>query len=202
MKDRVPVYPNKFAVYDESHNFIRYEYHERADAPLTGNEGDALNKANLLPDALCTLLGIATTSLPKDALTALKTLCDGNTTLANAKAQIATGSYTGTGTYGSGNPNSYVFSFAPKIALLTTKVVGTPVVYGGLTKSSFFIDMSVLTTSYMLVCCLQADAVLTQDAFFAKKSADGKTLYWYHETNASRQFNDQYNRTYYMIGIG
>ena len=48
MLDRVPTKPNRYAVYDENHNFLRYEYHERADEPT--QEGDPLNKANLLPD--------------------------------------------------------------------------------------------------------------------------------------------------------
>ncbi len=67
MKNRVPVYPNRYAIYDESHNFLRYEYHERADAPAAGDEGTVLDKGNILPDATCTLLGIPITSVPKDA---------------------------------------------------------------------------------------------------------------------------------------
>ncbi len=34
------------------------------------------------------------------------------------KAQIATGSYTGTGTYGSANPNSLTFGFEPKLVIV------------------------------------------------------------------------------------
>ncbi|HHW90925.1 MAG TPA: hypothetical protein GX745_08505 [Clostridiales bacterium] len=43
--DRLPTKPNRYAVYDDSHNFIRHEYHERADEPLV--EGSPLNKAKL-----------------------------------------------------------------------------------------------------------------------------------------------------------
>lgn len=35
-----------------------------------------------------------------------------------AKVQIATGSYTGTGTYGSANPNSLTFGFEPKLVIV------------------------------------------------------------------------------------
>ena len=66
MVDRAPTKPNRYAVYDENHNFIRYEYHERADEPT--QVGDALNKANLLPDAVATALGLTGNPQVKDAL--------------------------------------------------------------------------------------------------------------------------------------
>ena len=68
MKDRIPVKPNRYAVYDDDHNFIRYEYHERADEPT--QVGDALNKANLLPDDVAVALGLDPANNPqiKDAL--------------------------------------------------------------------------------------------------------------------------------------
>jgi hypothetical protein len=49
LKDRTPTKPNRYAVYDDDHNFLRYEYHERADNPT--EVGTPLSKANLLPDA-------------------------------------------------------------------------------------------------------------------------------------------------------
>ena len=118
MKDRVPGKPNRYAVYDDNHNFLRYEYHERADEPT--QTGDALNKANLLPDDVATALGLGPADNPqvKDALNKIKTLIDNNTTLANTKAKIETGSYTGTGTYGSRNDNSITFSDTPEIVLI------------------------------------------------------------------------------------
>ena len=50
MKDRVPTKPNRYAVYDDNRNFIRYEYHERADEPT--EVGTPLSKANLLTDKI------------------------------------------------------------------------------------------------------------------------------------------------------
>lgn len=41
--DRVPGKPNRYAVYDDEHNFLRFEYHERADEPV--QEGNPINKA-------------------------------------------------------------------------------------------------------------------------------------------------------------
>ena len=110
MQDRAPTKPNRYAVYDDAHNFLRYEYHERADEPT--QEGDALNKANLLPDEVATALGLTGNPQVKDALTQLFNI-------ANPKAKIATSSYTGTGTYGADNPCSLTFPFVPRLILVT-----------------------------------------------------------------------------------
>ena len=55
MQDRAPTKPNRYAVYDDAHNFLRYEYHERADEPT--EEGTPLNKATLLKDSTAALYG-------------------------------------------------------------------------------------------------------------------------------------------------
>lgn len=107
MVDRAPTKPNRYAVYDENHNFIRYEYHERADEPT--QEGDALNKANLLPDAVATALGLTGNPQVKDAL---EKLFD----IANPKAKIATGSYTGNLSY----PRNINLGFQPDFVLVET----------------------------------------------------------------------------------
>lgn len=60
MQDRVPTKPNRYAVYDDAHNFLRYEYHERADEPT--QEGTPLNKETLLNDSTCEILEIPDTS--------------------------------------------------------------------------------------------------------------------------------------------
>lgn len=73
--------------------------------------------------------------------------------------QIETGSYTGTGTYGSSNPNSLTFGFEPKIVIITTNSNGAlgwsgvfnclaltegwqryAYVLGGATNAYFYID--------------------------------------------------------------
>lgn len=71
MQDRAPTKPNRYAVYDDAHNFLRYEYHERADEPT--QEGDALNKANLLPDEVATVLGLTGNPQVADAFNKIST---------------------------------------------------------------------------------------------------------------------------------
>ena len=71
MKDRIPTKPNRYAVYDDNHTFKGYEYHERADEAT--EDGNALNKANLLTDVNCIMLDIPLSSVPNDAITSLTT---------------------------------------------------------------------------------------------------------------------------------
>lgn len=69
MTDRQPTKPNRYAVYDDAHNFLRYEYHERADAPT--QEGDPLCKATLLPDDVAMALGLTGSPQVANALSKL-----------------------------------------------------------------------------------------------------------------------------------
>jgi hypothetical protein len=78
MKDRVAAKPNRYAVYDDNHNFLRYEYHERADEPT--QEGTPLNKGTLLSDETAAALG----------LTGDPTVDDG---LAGIAAELAKGAW-------------------------------------------------------------------------------------------------------------
>lgn len=150
--------------------------------------GTPYNKANVLPDATCNSLGIATSAVPKDAFNQLRTLvrtaqdtADTAQSGVNAAPKVLAGSYTGTGGakgLSESNPMSLTFPFAPKIVfLLYAGAKFTP-------KNFNVID----------VCwAMQANALTTDwngrgfgNAGAAdcrgKKSADGKTFYWYGET--------------------
>lgn len=89
MQDRAPTKPNRYAVYDDSHNFLRYEYHERADEPTQA--GTALNKATFLSDLVAALYGKDASATPNDIFALIQP------SLA-AKSKYITGSYVGTGT--------------------------------------------------------------------------------------------------------
>lgn len=49
---------------------------------------------------------------------ALETALQALTTTVDGKAQVVTGSYVGTGTYGQSNPNTLTFEFEPNIVLI------------------------------------------------------------------------------------
>lgn len=110
--------------------------------------------------------------------------------LAAADVKIATGSYTGTGTYGSSNPTSLTFDFVPKFVFVT------PNRYGG------------QYVSYMLwthgVATIERDAKNT-----CYITINEKKLSWYASssspntfpTYASYQFNES-GTAYHWVAIG
>ena len=179
MQDRIPTKPNRYAVYDDAHNFVRYEYHERADEPT--QTGDALNKANLLPDdvvsAVEAALGINLGANPqvKDALAAF----------AYTPTKIAAGSYTGTGTFGSGNKNSLTLDFAPKrISIIHSTGIG----FGELIING--------STVYGYSNTNWAGAFLALEG-----SISGNTVSWYNATDQGSQLNTS-TETYLYVAEG
>ena len=105
MQDRVPVNPGRVLITPENGGAAYYATMTRADNPT--QEGTPLNKNTLLKDTTAALFGLDASAVPDDVFNAVKGLLDGG-------VKIATGSYVGTGTYGSSNPNSLTFDFKPK----------------------------------------------------------------------------------------
>lgn len=109
MQDRVPANPGRVLVTPENGGAAYYATLTRADNPT--QEGTPLNKANLLSDATAALFGLGTNAVPNDAFAAIKRLIDNNSLAIANSVKIATGSYNGTGTYGSANKNTLTFGF-------------------------------------------------------------------------------------------
>lgn len=106
--------------------------------------GTPLNKANLLDDATATALGIS----PATVNAALYELSG------RSKIQLVT--YTGTGTYGSANPNTLTFNFPPKVVF----VVNTNEI--NFARSAFFIGgsaMAIMGTTVMLYLTWSGNSV-------------------------------------------
>lgn len=122
-----------------------------------------------------------------------------------AKVQIATGSYTGTGTYGANNPNRLTFDFAPKVVLLlgVTDSDGTSwssrlgkTDYG----SNTIMVLDAMTTEYK-----QRDGFINSNKSdyknYGRKSADGKTVEWYSTISADTQCNSS-GVNFHHLAIG
>lgn len=116
-------------------------------------------------------------------------------------AHIETGTYNGTGTYGASNPSQITFSFAPSWIIMLYVDGRYPyrlhlTDYG----ATSFLPMDALTTNYENT---QSPSVqgYSADTTYAKKSADGKTLYWYNTNSAASQLNKVNDKIYY-IAIG
>ena len=98
---------------------------------------------------------------------------------------LYTGQYTGTGTYGYGNPTSITFPFEPIV------LIG-PI---DLNSSSRVLNLS----QYM--------STFYEERYWfgyyvkLKISEDGKTISWYSSSNASQQSNSS-GQTYYYAAIG
>lgn len=103
-----------------------------------------------------------------------------------AKVQIATGSYTGTGTYGASNPNSLTFGFVPKLV----------VIYGNGYLTLFV--ASAATSTY-------AEWALVLSSNGAREKVQTRiietTLNWYVTSGNGAQSNES-GRTYAYIAIG
>ena len=185
MTDRQPVEvldngAIRYGVYNSDGTLNRYEYIKNEDGATV--EGDALNKANLLTDVTAVACGLTATAVPDDVLAKLRTLIAGNTTLANTKAMIETGSYTGTGTYGLANKNSLTFSFLPKYIFIQ--------------KDPNYPD--ILFLIYNMLDATMYDPGTTA-ANIVVSGWDTKTISWY---SVSDTFQMNTTATYHYIAIG
>ena len=178
MQDRVPVNPGRVLVTPENGGAAYYATLTRADNPT--QEGTPLNKATLLKDATAALFGLGGDAVPDDVLNAIKTLINGANANADAKAQIATGSYTGTGTYGKSNPNSLTFDFVPKF-----------VAFSSTRYTAFGYLLNPGTRAYLSGNASGGDQTVTWN---------NKTVSWY-SGDAHEQLNYT-NTEYYYIAIG
>lgn len=142
MNDRIPTFPGRVKLTDEETGVSKFYTFEMADQPIEA--GTALNKANLLTDATAAAIAAfsaATPDTPNEALNHLATAISG----LSDSAKIATGSYTGNGTYGTSNRTTITFPFIPKIVFIqnkTEQALGLPYLWG----SSVLIAVSRTTT--------------------------------------------------------
>lgn len=76
MQDRVPRYPGRVLLEPVSGEPNKYDLSMADEA---SEAGSAYNKANVLPDDLCAMLGLPTTAEPKDAFLKLRKMATGGT---------------------------------------------------------------------------------------------------------------------------
>ena len=195
MKDRIPTYPGRVTLTPVSGQANTYDL-VRADEPTEA--GTALNKANLLTDAVAsaiqTIAGAASAPDTPNAALNLLAQAVGNS------AKVAFGTYTGTGTYGSSNPTSLTFDFEPKFLWVTC---GDALTGNYLGNSS----QQVQPKSQMMV--LRNISTATLNVMNAGTTAtinitwNGNTVSWYSTYSDVYQLNkgSGYNTyTYFAIG--
>lgn len=106
------------------------------------------------------------------------------------KVQIATGSYTGTGTYGVSNPNSLTFDFTPKTVLFFAEATGT--------------FAATNATHYPMILLwgitIQFGTSSSGTDNYSNVTYSGNTMTWY-SLGVGGQFNVS-GRTYRYVAIG
>lgn len=167
-------------------------------------QGTPLNKDTLLKDATAALYGLTNTAVPDDVLAKLAeaafvedgvvTDIDGNIVV----PQIATGSYVGTGTYGTSNPNTLTFDFAPEMVVIYSMADANKRLLNIGGTGVHAIPTANLTTSYQAGRGFYYDT--TPSYGYTRKAEDGKTIQWY-ATGPAIQFNTT-SYTYYYTAIG
>lgn len=114
------------------------------------------------------------------------------------KARVQVVSYVGTGTYGESNPNSLTFDFAPKVVMFLRYYKS------GITQSgalgSYGSDSRVITPESLTTTYARYNGFGDKSYSYAKKSKDGKTIFWYND-NSYHQGNDS-GYIYYFLVIG
>ena len=121
-----------------------------------------------------------------------------------------TGTYTGTGTYGSSNPNSLTFDFVPKVVEILgyTYMKDGSEVWVDCRRGDFMNPVMLterLTEEFVQGCGLMDENGVGSNVSFGKKSADGKTVFWYVDNSANPNFTFAFNDSgyrYYYSAMG
>lgn len=120
------------------------------------------------------------------------------------KARVQVVSYVGTGTYGSSNPNSLTFDFAPKVVMFLYKQNFIDGYYSRFmheATSYFTSDRENVISNTLSTEYKQKEGFgYVSTAQHGKISEDKRTIYWYNN-NQDNQANSQ-GYTYYYLGIG
>ena len=167
---------------------------------LNGSGGVSTADAAALKTLLDTLASVSPATGDKIPLTDISGGAAGYSTIADILAlvtpgaQIATGSYTGTGTYGSANPCSLTFPFVPRFVAI--KPVGA---YQG--GNVIFIRPDLLTsyTSYGFLTSINGNMQATEDAH---AMVAGHTVNFYRSGGIAETQANASGVTYGYIAFG
>ena len=181
MKDRIPTHVGRVQLVPVAGQTNVYDM-TMADDPV--EVGTPLNKASLLKDATAALFGLTDTAVPDDVLALL----------AQNRARMDFGEYTGTGTYGSANAITLTFPFAPKLVVVLSEDSS----YFGPTGSSniynsWLMAISGVTKVFVGHYSGNHEVVV---------SWSGNTISYYTEAAAPGAQCNANNKKYYYIAIG
>lgn len=153
----------------------------------------AYTKQQILTSATASLYGLGASAVPDDVLATARSLISTAQSTAGSKCKIMSGSYVGTGTYGSGNKNSLTFDNPPKMLIITSSA---KVAHGN-------------TKSYNLLLYISGFNGLapssftnSSDGFYVVTiSGSGNTVSWYSDESALYQLNKSGVTYDYIVAI-
>lgn len=125
----------------------------------------------------------------------LDAIQEAKTQALDAGIKIATGSYTGTGTYGASNPNSLTFDFEPKLLFVARKNFA----YNNIL---WFKDVTHALALHSYAS--ESNGTSDQTSISGSKvvvTASGNTVSWYSSNGAEAQLNSS-DFTYQYVAIG
>ncbi len=116
------------------------------------------------------------------------------------KARVQVVSYVGTGTYGSSNPNSLTFDFAPKVVLFLRGYKKGSTQFNYL-YGSYGDDSLVIVTADLSETFSTYNGFGRYSSAYAKKDTTGHVISWYNTHDANSQANAT-GCTHYFLAIG
>lgn len=105
--------------------------------------------------------------------------------------KIATGSYTGTGTYGASNPNSLTFDFAPKLLLVKMR-----------RSAAFYADNGTYNNCLLWMPGVTSCTIYGTSAKSNDIVVNGNTISWYNNFSAVESQLNTSGQTYDYVAIG
>ena len=168
---------------------------------MLNDNWDALDSNQGSLAALRTALGLGATASIAAILTAMNTLISTAQSTADGRARIAKGSYTGTGTYGSDNPNSLAFSFAPKLVIIMADDGGYP-------------GMGIIIPGVLAFCMSSESSgnglsgyATTLSYLRMNTSIASNTVSWYRSSHGASEYGPRYqlnksSQDYTYVAIG
>lgn len=211
MKDRVPLYPGRVKLTPVSGQENVYDM-VRADEPT--QEGDPLNKSTFLTDSTASFFGMDSAAVPNDIFNILKnvSLIDNSEETYKATdvlgniiggfTNIQTGSYVGTGGYGSGNPTVINVPNNSKILIIIDGNPGNT----SYANSPAIVPIWFLTSQYERIGTIYPSSVnpstdisnpVSAIGVFAK--INGTEFSMYNGEGAKRQYNEASTTYYYLV---
>ena len=153
----------------------------------------AYTKQQILTSATAALYGLGANAVPDEVLATARSLISTAQSTADSKCKIVSGSYTGTGTYGSNNKNSLTFDGKPKLLIVSSTVTSA---YGG--RHTYPQLIFVYGESGDIASLITSGSEVFSSATV---SGSGNTVSWYSADAAAQQLNVSGTKYYYIAII-